>query len=164
MLKRSLRKNWRNWKELRRKKVRRIRKKTQFKNLFPLACRWSSGLSAHGQYGCSCSLHVPFRHSSKRHRSRVHNSGSRRKKFVHEFRLLLLPLATSQSVDWGIGNVSQEGDYVYDSPHALGTERTGPDLAQIGGMRPTIWHQMHDRDPRSVSPGSYNAEFRILNQ
>ncbi len=64
--------------------------------------------------------------------------------------------------DWGIGNVSQEGDYVYDSPHALGTERTGPDLAQIGGMRPTIWHQLHDRDPRSVSPGSLMPNFGFL--
>ena len=64
--------------------------------------------------------------------------------------------------DWGIGNVSQEGDYVYDSPHALGTERTGPDLAQIGGMRPTIWHALHDRDPRSVSPGSIMPNFGFL--
>jgi cytochrome c oxidase cbb3-type subunit I/II len=64
--------------------------------------------------------------------------------------------------DWGIGNVSQEGDYYYDSPHALGTERTGPDLAQIGGMRPTIWHYLHDRDPRSVSPGSIMPNFGFL--
>jgi cytochrome c oxidase cbb3-type subunit I/II len=64
--------------------------------------------------------------------------------------------------DWGIGNVSQEGDYYYDSPHALGTERTGPDLAQIGGMRPTVWHQLHDRDPRSVSPGSIMPNFGFL--
>ncbi len=64
--------------------------------------------------------------------------------------------------DWGLGNVSQEGDYVYDSPNSLGTERTGPDLAQIGGMRPTAWHQMHYRDPRSVSPGSIMPNFEFL--
>ena len=64
--------------------------------------------------------------------------------------------------DWAIGNVSQNGDYYYDSPHALGTERTGPDLAQIGGMRPTIWHYLHDRDPRSVSPGSIMPNFGFL--
>jgi cytochrome c oxidase cbb3-type subunit I/II len=64
--------------------------------------------------------------------------------------------------DWGIGNVSQNGDYYYDSPHALGTERTGPDLAQIGGARPTIWHQLHDKDPRSVSPGSIMPNFGFL--
>jgi cytochrome c oxidase cbb3-type subunit I/II len=67
-----------------------------------------------------------------------------------------------RAADWGLGNVSQEGDYVYDSPHALGTERTGPDLAQIGGMRPTIWHHLHDRDPRSVSPGSIMPNFGFL--
>ncbi len=67
-----------------------------------------------------------------------------------------------RAADWGLGNVSQEGDYVYDSPHALGTERTGPDLAQIGGMRPTIWHHLHDRDPRSVSPGSIMPNFNFL--
>ena len=64
--------------------------------------------------------------------------------------------------DWGIGNVSQEGDYIYDSPNSLGTERTGPDLAQIGGMRPTMWHEMHDKDPRSVSPGSIMPNFGFL--
>jgi cytochrome c oxidase cbb3-type subunit I/II len=64
--------------------------------------------------------------------------------------------------DWGIGNVSQNGDYYYDSPHALGTERTGPDLAQIGGARPTIWHHLHDKDPRSVSPGSIMPNFGFL--
>jgi cytochrome c oxidase cbb3-type subunit I/II len=64
--------------------------------------------------------------------------------------------------DWGIGNASLEGDYVFDSPHALGTERTGPDLAQIGGMRPTYWHYLHYRDPRSVSPGSVMPNFGFL--
>jgi cytochrome c oxidase cbb3-type subunit I/II len=64
--------------------------------------------------------------------------------------------------DWGLGNVSEEGDYYYDSPNALGTERTGPDLAQIGGMRPTVWHYLHDRDPRSVSPGSIMPNFGFL--
>ena len=64
--------------------------------------------------------------------------------------------------DWGFGNASAEGDYVFDSPHALGTERTGPDLAQIGGMRPTIWHILHDKDPRSVSPGSIMPNFGFL--
>ncbi len=64
--------------------------------------------------------------------------------------------------DWSIGNASQEGDYALDSPHALGTERSGPDLAQIGGMRPTIWHHLHYRDPRSVSPGSIMPNFGFL--
>jgi cytochrome c oxidase cbb3-type subunit I/II len=64
--------------------------------------------------------------------------------------------------DLATGNVSLAGDYVYDNPASLGTERTGPDLAQIGGMRPTIWHHLHDRDPRSVSPGSVMPSFPFL--
>jgi cytochrome c oxidase cbb3-type subunit I/II len=64
--------------------------------------------------------------------------------------------------DWGIGTPSEKGDFVYNSPQSLGTERTGPDLAQIGGMRPSVWHQLHHRDPRSVSPGSIMPNFGFL--
>ncbi|TRO53244.1 c-type cytochrome [Candidatus Bathyarchaeota archaeon] len=67
-----------------------------------------------------------------------------------------------REIDWGIGNQSQAGDYVYDQPHSLGTERTGPDLSKIGGMRPIQWHYMHDRDPRSTSPGSIMPNFEFL--
>lgn len=64
--------------------------------------------------------------------------------------------------DWGIGDPSQKGDFVFDSPQSVGTERTGPDLAQIGGMRPSIWHILHHQDPRSVSPGSIMPNFGFL--
>jgi cytochrome c oxidase cbb3-type subunit I/II len=64
--------------------------------------------------------------------------------------------------DWGIGDPAQKGDFIYDSPHSLGTERTGPDLQQIGGMRPTIWHHLHHRDPRDVSPNSIMPNFNFL--
>jgi cytochrome c oxidase cbb3-type subunit I/II len=64
--------------------------------------------------------------------------------------------------DWGIGDPSQKGDFIFDSPHSVGTERTGPDLAQIGGVRPSIWHYLHHRDPRSVSPGSIMPNFDFL--
>lgn len=58
--------------------------------------------------------------------------------------------------------VSRAGDFLYTSPHFLGTERTGPNLAQIGGKRPTLWHHVHDRHPRHVSPGSIMPEFPFL--
>jgi len=64
--------------------------------------------------------------------------------------------------DWGLGRTSQPGDYFYDRPHLLGTERTGPDLAQIGGQRPPLWDIMHHRNPRSVSPGSIMPNFSYL--
>ncbi|VVB50594.1 Cytochrome c oxidase polypeptide 1 [uncultured archaeon] len=64
--------------------------------------------------------------------------------------------------DWGVGRTSQPGDYFYDRPHLLGTERTGPDLAQIGGQRPPLWEIIHHKDPRSVSPGSIMPNFSYL--
>lgn len=64
--------------------------------------------------------------------------------------------------DWAIGRTSEKGDYYYDSPHFLGTERTGPDLAQIGGMRPTEWHRSHYEDPRNTSPRSIMPPFGFL--
>lgn len=66
--------------------------------------------------------------------------------------------------DWAIGRISEKGDYYYDSPHLLGTERTGPDLAQIGGMRPTEWHTVHDKDPRNTSPRSIMPRFEFLSE
>ncbi|MCX9009829.1 MAG: cbb3-type cytochrome c oxidase subunit I [Candidatus Methanoperedens sp.] len=64
--------------------------------------------------------------------------------------------------DWGIGRISMSGDYYYDRPHLLGTERTGPDLAQIGGARPPLWDIMHHHNPRSTSPGSIMPNFSYL--
>ncbi len=64
--------------------------------------------------------------------------------------------------DWGLGRTSMSGDYYYDRPHLLGTERTGPDLAQIGGVRPKLWNVMHHGNPRSVSPGSIMPNFSYL--
>jgi cytochrome c oxidase cbb3-type subunit I/II len=64
--------------------------------------------------------------------------------------------------DWAWGEVSQSGDFVYSVPHFLGTERTGPNLAQIGGMRPTEWHYFHYANPRTVSPTSIMPDFAFI--
>ena len=66
--------------------------------------------------------------------------------------------------DWALGNASESGDFLFDSPHTLGTERTGPDLSQIGGMRPSNWHYLHFQNPRSVSPGSIMPSFDFLSE
>ena len=66
--------------------------------------------------------------------------------------------------DWAMGTVSSSGDFYYSIPNFLGTERTGPSLAQIGGKRPTEWHIQHDSNPRSVSPSSIMPEFDFLSQ
>jgi cytochrome c oxidase cbb3-type subunit I/II len=57
---------------------------------------------------------------------------------------------------------SQPGEYVYDSPHFLGTRRVGPDLARVGGKYDNTWHLNHLRDPRSTSPGSLMPAYTWL--
>ena len=65
--------------------------------------------------------------------------------------------------DWDHGEVAQAQDYFYDRNNPLGTERTGPDLANIGNKFPDDWHEAHHRDPRAVKPGSIMPSFSYLN-
>jgi mono/diheme cytochrome c family protein len=60
------------------------------------------------------------------------------------------------------GEMVQAGDYVNQTPHLLGTERTGPDLSNIGGKYPNAWHWAHHMQPRSVKPGSLMPTFSYL--
>jgi cytochrome c oxidase cbb3-type subunit II len=54
-------------------------------------------------------------------------------------------------------------DYLFDSPHLLGTMRTGPDLANIGSRQPSRdWHMLHLYDPVITSPGSTMPPHRFL--
>jgi cbb3-type cytochrome c oxidase subunit II len=62
------------------------------------------------------------------------------------------------------GEVVQAGDYVYETPHVLGTERSGPDLSNIGGKYPKAWHWMHHVNPRAVKPGSIMPSFSYLKE
>lgn len=54
------------------------------------------------------------------------------------------------------------GDYVYETPHVLGTSRTGPDLANIGGKYSSGWHRAHHLYPRKMKPGSIMPNFSFL--
>lgn len=67
-----------------------------------------------------------------------------------------------RSSDWAVGVPSEAGDFYYSSPNFLGTERTGPTLGQIGGMRPTLWLRDHYLDPRMVEPRSIMPSFAWL--
>lgn len=58
--------------------------------------------------------------------------------------------------------VSREGDYVADQPHLVGTERTGPDLAQEGGHHPNDWQVAHFINPRFTSPTSVMPAWAFL--
>ncbi len=46
---------------------------------------------------------------------------------------------------------SEAWEYAYDRPHFLGTKRTGPDLARVGGKYSSQWHYAHFKNPRKMS-------------
>jgi cytochrome c oxidase cbb3-type subunit 2 len=60
------------------------------------------------------------------------------------------------------GYQSQGGNYVFDQPMILGSERTGPDLSYIGRKRSEQWEIDHWKDPRSMSPMSLMPSFEFL--
>ena len=68
----------------------------------------------------------------------------------------------SRPQDWDHGRRSKSTDYYYDEYHLLGSERTGPDLANIGGKFPDQYHMLHHRNPRYVKPGSIMPRYDYL--
>lgn len=75
------------------------------------------------------------------------------------------------------GPVSLSGDYEFlpetrerakqmgvQLVHLLGTERTGPDLSNIGGKMPDAWHKAHHRNPQAFNPGSLMPKFDYLSE
>ncbi|HET7569841.1 MAG TPA: cbb3-type cytochrome c oxidase subunit II [Gammaproteobacteria bacterium] len=58
------------------------------------------------------------------------------------------------------GRPSAAGDFAYQTPELLGSERTGPDLTNIGKRQPSaIWQYIHLYNPRAVSPHSIMPSF-----
>jgi len=55
--------------------------------------------------------------------------------------------------------VSQAGDYFYFMPLPLGSERTGPDLSDIGRKRSESWEIEHYKSPRAMMPNSIMPNF-----
>jgi len=45
---------------------------------------------------------------------------------------------------------SESWEYVNDKQHCLGSKRTGPDLARVGGKYSSEWHWAHFKDPRNM--------------
>ncbi|HEX7382564.1 MAG TPA: cbb3-type cytochrome c oxidase subunit II [Nevskiaceae bacterium] len=64
--------------------------------------------------------------------------------------------------DASFGRPSAPGDFAYQTPELLGSERTGPDLTNVGNRQGEVWQYMHLYDPRSVSPKSIMPNFRFL--
>ena len=64
-------------------------------------------------------------------------------------------------MDRPYGRPSQPGDYALESPPMLGTQRTGPDLSDVGSRQPSeAWHMIHLYDPRAVVPQSVMPGYR----
>jgi cytochrome c oxidase cbb3-type subunit 2 len=51
---------------------------------------------------------------------------------------------------------------MYDHPFQWGSERTGPDLARVGGRYSDEWHVQHLKDPRAVVPESIMPPYAFL--
>jgi len=63
------------------------------------------------------------------------------------------------------GRPSAPGDFTYQTPELLGSERTGPDLTSIGERQPsTVWHFIHLYNPRAVVPQSIMPAFEWMFQ
>jgi len=70
-------------------------------------------------------------------------------------------LAPDAARGWGRASVA--ADYAYDTPHLLGTMRTGPDLFNIGARQPSAqWHLGHLYQPRAYVPGSIMPSYPFL--
>jgi cytochrome c oxidase cbb3-type subunit 2 len=61
------------------------------------------------------------------------------------------------------GRPSAPGDFAYATPELLGSERTGPDLTNIGVRQPNaVWQFIHLYNPRAVVPESIMPAFDWL--
>jgi len=60
------------------------------------------------------------------------------------------------------GHYSLAAESMYDHPFQWGSERTGPDLARIGGKYSNEWHVAHLADPRAVVPESIMPAYAFL--
>jgi cytochrome c oxidase cbb3-type subunit II len=61
------------------------------------------------------------------------------------------------------GRPSAPGDFAYQTPELLGSQRTGPDLTNVGVRQPsTVWQYIHLYNPRAVVPASIMPSFDWL--
>ncbi len=58
------------------------------------------------------------------------------------------------------GRPSAPGDFTYQTPELLGSERTGPDLTNVSQRQPSeVWQYIHLYNPRAVVPQSIMPAF-----
>jgi len=62
--------------------------------------------------------------------------------------------------DKAFGRPSAPGDFAYQTPELLGSQRTGPDLTNVGARQPSaLWQYIHLYNPRAVVPESVMPAF-----
>jgi cytochrome c oxidase cbb3-type subunit II len=64
--------------------------------------------------------------------------------------------------DRGYGPLVKPGDFAAETPHQLGTARTGPDLTNEGLRMSSEWQKAHLVQPRALKPGSIMPSFSYL--
>src|SRR5438876_4664338 len=62
------------------------------------------------------------------------------------------------------GHYSLAAESMYDHPFQCGSERTGPDLARVGGKYSDEWHVTHLNNPRAIVPQSVMPGYSFLSQ
>src|ERR1700754_2753466 len=60
------------------------------------------------------------------------------------------------------GHYSLAAESMYDHPFQWGSERTGPDLARVGGKYSDEWQRAHLVDPRAMVPQSIMPGYPFL--
>ena len=76
--------------------------------------------------------------------------------------LWVMPQGPDIARGWGRRRTVAE-DFLYDSPVMLGSQRVGPDLANVGARRPDIhWQLVHLYEPRFEVKNSTMAPYRFL--
>jgi cbb3-type cytochrome oxidase cytochrome c subunit len=74
----------------------------------------------------------------------------------------LVPIGPDIVRGWGVAR-SVGTDFLFDYPVMLGSQRVGPDLANVGAWpRTPEWHLQHLYDPTSVIPKSVMPPYRFL--
>ncbi len=61
---------------------------------------------------------------------------------------------------WGRPSIAS--DFAYATPELLGTERTGPDLTNVGARQGDLWNEIHLYQPRSLISQSIMPSYKWL--
>lgn len=70
--------------------------------------------------------------------------------------------SVAADINQNLGPATAGGDYRYDLPHLMGSNRTGPDLMWVGTRYNEMWQRQHLIDPQSTSPGSIMPKFDYI--